>query len=633
MQLKCDNEAQNIKMICKRENVMKKLIRLLMVMALMSLTLYGRELRNPLYQTDINVDIALWTPEQRLIEGRIKDWFYNISAAFYHNGSSLTFLNHFTSKTEPLSALLFGEAAFRAIQAFGTTTSGQLEQFLNPILSFSLVTPFFSYTERGVSFGFGVNKMLGADGIWNCGFRLQLPYRMPKTTQQSPAAVQNTLQSIAKAVFRERVPITSKIPQTLDNIAMVDDSYAYRLDLLASLATTANPPLIPLVNFSAPLSIAQHDMTGSSNPDPYPVHVVQGVLDANGNIVPPPLPFTLNEPAVGSSNNDPAGIADLLFNGVGNFTSVVQTIPGGNTSITNRARFNSTTDYTALANNQAALRSLYLVPTGVGTNQANFGITEEGRYAQDQINKIINSFTLSAIETLEQQGLNFNGQQGAGLGDLTTQFYVSRNLGKISIELNFGVLFPTGAAIENLPGNSPQVVLLFPNGNNKHYEISFGTSTTFNVNRWLLINMNATYNFALRGREFIAAPFAGATIKNLGPTTQAIVSWQFFNSSINFTLTCPFNPRITLNPNIAIYAKRRDHVIPLVVEQKDLFGNIVPLDASVVENRTDSASLTLGATIGYNGDNFSVSVGGSQTIAGKNAPKSAGYNASFAVNF
>ncbi|HSW74074.1 MAG TPA: hypothetical protein VLG71_02870, partial [Candidatus Limnocylindria bacterium] len=355
---------------------MKKQIGLVLVMAITSLALYGRELRNPLYQTDVSVDTALWTPEQRLLETKIKDWFYNVSMAFYHNGSSLTFLNHFTSKTEPLSALLFGEAAFRAIQAFGTTTSGQLQQFLNPILSFSLVTPFFSYTERGVSFGFGVNKMLGADGVWNCGFRLQVPYRMPKTTQQSPAAVQNTLQNITKTVFRERVPITTKTPQTGDNIANVDDAFAYRLDLLASLAETANPPLDPVVQFTPPMRIAQVDVTGMND---YPVRVAVGVPDANGNITPPPLPLTLNQAAVGSFNNDPAGIADLLPNGVGNFTSVIQTIPLGNTTVTSCARFNSTTDYTPLSTNQAALQSLYLVPTGVGSNQANFGISQDGR--------------------------------------------------------------------------------------------------------------------------------------------------------------------------------------------------------------------------------------------------------------
>ncbi|HSW74075.1 MAG TPA: hypothetical protein VLG71_02875, partial [Candidatus Limnocylindria bacterium] len=200
-------------------------------------------------------------------------------------------------------------------------------------------------------------------------------------------------------------------------------------------------------------------------------------------------------------------------------------------------------------------------------------------------------------------------------------------------EGRLGVIFPTGGRIRNEPDNNPKLLLLLPRGANGHFGIRCGAEADWLIRDWCVVKAYGSYVFMLPWNEKVAASFQGATIKNIGPTVTAKVSWHYFLGTLDLCLIHPYNPSLGIDLAYQFYVKSKDRIKFKDTMAVDFLGNAEPLDATVLEQRTNVVSNKLMATLFYQGSYWELFARGARIIAGKNVPRESEVVVGITINF
>ncbi len=562
--------------------------RIQMTKRLMIGALIGASVFGEIGARDIRNELPLWWgPYHWMTIPKDTDDCWNVDTwgAGYYRSAKDMFRNNETTKTENLDAAFFNQEDFVGANAF---PAGEVAP-LNPFLQFSVMSPRVSYSERGAFFGITVDRVFGCDCNWHIGLRATMPYRDIETDLDSCC---DDFESGSLAQVRKIE--NEQVTNIEGGTTTINAAFAYRMDFLASLFQTSNAPAQPLINFFNTsvdsITISNINVSNSNNS---PVNLI----DRSNGTVPPP-PFTLRQPNVNA-------LPFLAANGA----------PIGNNL---RAQFQSGTNYTPFKGSPANLAQWWLVPTGNNISGPNtFGIVAPARAISNNIENFILSFqNNSAIAFFQQEGFDFNTQRTIGVGDLNIELYCHRYWCDFFGELLLGVRAPTGKKI-----NNPKLIFKQPTGNNGHWEPYIGFIAGWEGLDWLHIKADGRYYYAVSGQEKIAATFKGATVKGLGPTVDADISWQWFIGDIDFTFYPRCNPMLGLDLGYQVYIKGKDKVNFTFGQIIDLLGNPATLDSKVAEKRTNIVAHRIRAEIFHQAANAEIFGGWMHTFAGKNAMK------------
>lgn len=586
----------------KRREMNKRLVIILLCMITFCTSpLNAREIRTPL---------PVWRfynhyPLPRPKADDCGCWNFDVWGAGYFRNSDEAFKDFNGFDTEQLSALFFGEPSFVGIQAF---VPGSVSP-INPFLQFAQITPKVCYNETGAFFGINVDRVVGCSGCWHVGARANISFRN----------IKNELVDCCDLVAEENlsdvcVMDNENVLNAVCSPEVITQSYAYRLDFLSSLFLEANPPNERLVQYSATdVRINQVLITnGQLNPANHnPVHVIQ-----RDDGTQPAPPFALVQTSNGACPNV-LSLPDVGSDGSG---------AGGNNQ---RARFIQGTNYLPLGSNIAAQRLLWVVPTA-RDNGGGLELMPDAINIRTAINSITQGINTSVLDFFAAQGISFASQKTQGAGDLLLEFYANRPWACdiLFSELYAGIRFPTGIRVKN-----PGQLLKMPTGNNGHYELYGGTMLGWQGLCWLYGKLSLLGGYVFPRKERVAAPFAGATIKNIGPTIDGKTSWAYFVGDLDFTFVPPCCQRVGFDLGVQLYVKSKDKVKFDVINFIDLIGVLQPLDANVIERRTNVIAEKVKTEAFVQGDCWELFGGFHHVFAGKNASKETDWYLGFVIYF
>ncbi len=544
---------------------------------------FAREIRNPLA-----LQWGYWHYPYPRPKDEESCWNVDAWGAGYFRSAHRAFKNAETLDTEPLDGIFFGSADFFGIDSFAPGTIDPL----NPFLSISLISPRISYDERGAFFGLTIDRTVGCNCDYRIGLRADIPFRDIGVELDSCCAdfEDGDLDSVRR-LENEQVPDENGVLQ------VVQDAFAYRLDFLSALRLTVNPPQEPLVIYNNPNN---NDITMNqirvSDQNGNPINVINR---DDGTV--PTAPFTLRQ----TTNVGGASVNGLPF----------LAADGSGVANNNRARFSQAVNYTPLGANPVNQTRLWVVPTGatVGT----FDILADARDIQTIVEQLVRQFqNTNAVDFFVQNGFDFNTQRTMGPGDMNLEFYLHRDWCNWYGELLLGFRVPTGKRLKD-----PKLVFKQPLGNNGHFEAYTGFIAGWEGREWVHIKGDGRFFYVTPRTEQVAATFAGATVKGLGPTVDARISWLYFVGDLDFTFYPLCNPRVGLDLGYQIYVKGKDRVHFKEEFATDFLGFVQPLDSSVIERRTNVTSHRIRAEIFQQTDNAEIFAGWMHTFAGRNSFK------------
>lgn len=580
---------------------MKRKINVLVpiLMFVASTGLMARELRTP------------WSLERGYMHAPIPRptdcdtrWNYDTWAGALHKESNKAFKDKQTFGTDDsLAGIVFGKNSFIGLDAFAPGTISPA----NPFLAFAHITPRFDYRENSAYFGFAVERAFGCDRQWRAGFRASIPFRSIKVELDSGPCC-DTEESLGDVALKQDERISTAAAPLSPLVQVIQDSFAYRLDFLASLFLTQAgvPPHEPLVKFHNPNNndITINDIRVSDFTQ-NPIHVIQRI-----DGTPPENNFSEYQPVVNA-------LPFVGANGSG---------PGNN----QRARFSQAINYTPLGSNVPAQRQLWIVPTDANDGAGNLEMRADAQSIRSKVEDLLENIQgLSALGFFEDHGVFFNTQHVVGAGDLNTEIYFNREWCNFFFEGSVGVRFPTGVKVKD-PG---KVLTIFSTGNNRHFETKLGILGTWQPQVWFIARADAFWSHAFAQSERVGAPFKGATVKNIGPTINADISWNYFQGHIDANFFVPCNPRVGFMFGYEWYVKTKDHVSLDQSSATDFLGAVQPLDPTVLEMRTKVISHKVRTEMFHQGDYWELFGGWTHVFAGRNAPKETDWHLGFAAYF
>lgn len=554
-------------------------------------SLYAREFRTPLPL------LRHWMHEIKCEKECLRINFW--SGYYQRKASEALVKNKKGSSTVPLSHLLFGASNFEAQEAFAdSSVSAPFDLLLSTPLF-----PRFKYTDRGAVFGLDVGKE-----VMNCvrlGVRLMLPVRSFKMKCTRGPGVGSS--QLGGRHIRDVVTCGER---RFNNDECVDciKTCAYRLDFLSQLPVDCVEPGVKfkIVNYrneqfpTKPITMSNQDVTDNPalNPkDRNPVTVLKqddGCVPTNGLSLP-----------IAEAQSLPA-------------------LPGDGSSVPDggRARFVTNTNYTPLGNDQETQEQFWVVNT---VDTANRKLVDPALILQEHALDVLDSLGAeSAEELLSQCGISFCTEKSSGVGDLDSEYYSQWYWEDESFtELLLGLRLPTGKRQKD-----PGKILLQPLGNNGHVEVRLGTRTYWEPTCWLFLQGNASYSFVLNRKEFVAAPFLGACVKNIGPCIPARIKWGYFLGHLELGVK-PLESydchSLVARVGYEAYVKQRDSVELCQNSKEDCIGALQRLCAKLLERNTDVVAHKLYGEVSYRYDFESVTLGifggGGGVVGGKNTPK------------
>lgn len=538
-----------------------------------------------------------------------KCWFIDVWGAGLHKTANRAFLNKDTTKKESLSGIFFGLDSFTAAQAF---VPGSVSA-VNPLLNVLLITPNFDYRENTAFFGANIETVFGCENQWHVGFRARVPFRDIKVALDSCCELEENATDLY-VIDNERwsCPLCDT-PIPVGQEQTVNDVFAIRLDFASALfqQQSGSAPFIPtpLVQYG----------NGSTNPPPIGNTRIAGV-DVT-NILPALTPIYLIESDGGAQPTPPfalrqepdvAGLPVLPASGAGSGTG-------------SKFVFGTLTNYaTGIGMNSAAQKNFWVAPAINNTiGDIEINLVDDAVEIRTTLNDLLQFHQINnktPVDFLLSQGITFDTQRNNGIGDFDTEFYGRYDgctccLGSWFAEGIFGVRFPTSKRI-----NNPGKLLKVQTGNNHHYEIKLGGFLGWNPVEWFAVKADAWYHWALSSKQRVAAPFKGAMVKNIGPTIDAKVSWQYFVGDVDFTFIIPcIEPLIGFDVGYQAWVKQRDHVKLGVTSATDFFGIVQPLDPTILQARTKRISHTVKVEIFKQTCDWQIFGGWNHTFAGKNS--------------
>lgn len=296
---------------------------------------------------------------------------------------------------------------------------------------------------------------------------------------------------------------------------------------------------------------------------------------------------------------------------------------------------------------QCSLGEIYFGIPDIGSfNYSDWGIflglftskylTPEWRFcAQAQIP--FRSFTMAPDERMRYElrsehdfstiGICFRKQKNIGIGDfdseISMQYHFSDALyGKA----RFGIRLPSAMQIEY-----PEKVFFQSLGNNGHIEVLLGLETGWQPCSWLQFNSDASYSFVTNSIEQVAAPHAGAMVKNIGCGVPTDISWGYFLGHCDCTLIS-FCYDFHLALSYEYYHKIKD-----VISFDPRFVNIFLFDQCLLEKNTAVTAHTIRTELLYSycsqSSTLDFFAGYSIVIAGNNTPRDHGWHFGVQIRF
>ncbi|MGE0206424.1 MAG: hypothetical protein AB7R69_01095 [Candidatus Babeliales bacterium] len=521
-------------------------------------------------------------------------WNVDIWGAGLYRQSNKAFIDKMSFKTDPsLAGIIFGQNSFVGLDAFAAGVTSPV----NPFLAFAQIAPRINYRESSAYFGCYIERQLpwGCDCAWRGGMRITLPFRAIDINLENCCDLEETL---ADVCHRQNERVDGAAIGANPTIQTVDDCFAYRLDFLSSLflQQAGVPPFDPFVEYRRPIAST------------FDVAMDAAVIsDRNDN----PINFIRR-----TDGTLPEGPYCAPFNVV----DAAQFINADGSGGVNNERlrgFNQNIDYTPLSNDKAAQRQLWAVPTVgqvAGTLQ-EFTIAQNIGTAIEQL--VRNLPNAGAIGFFNEHGVDFNTQHNVGLGQMEFEFYANRDWCNWFFEGIVGFHAPTGLKVKD-PG---KIYKIFNTGNNRHWVAKFGGIATYDPNIWCHIKAEAFYSYVAPATERVAAPFTGATVKNIGPAVKASISWNQFVARLDTIWLVPCNPRVGWLLGYEAYFKTKDNVKLKQTTATDFLGNTHTLDPAVLEERTKVYSSKARVEMFHQGSFWELFAGWTHVFAGRNAPK------------
>ncbi|KKT24016.1 MAG: hypothetical protein UW09_C0001G0079 [candidate division TM6 bacterium GW2011_GWF2_43_87] len=546
------------------------------------------------------------------------DWNFVAGAIGYHRAADASYGPCNGRCKVPYVNLLFGKANFRLAEIFQGATVTPADTGNNPFISFATIKPRFEYNESGAIFTADLGSTFDwCDTGYRLGLRAKLPFRDIEVSDTCAAS--DLVGETLKDVWQVRQEDTT-------NPAVTNTVFAGRLDFLTALNRVAipNQTLVDYRNATQNAMLMAGQVVDAAAGNGTPVIAVIGRSDST-------MPMTAT-PAWGAQSA--AIIVPVGANGSGVATDVRGSFINGNNYLTG-----------GLATDPVAQSKLFVVPTLDSANK----VVQGASIIRGAIEVAIQNMDASAMTWMDQVGLRWCNGRSKGVGDLDLEFYLGRNWGcceSLWTDLQFAVRCPTGKDLccrdinccrpNSTSANSCDAcckrLLKLPLGNNKHTELRIGLAGGYDICDWVKFMIDGNYSWALRHKEYIAAPFQGATVKNIGPCIPANIKWGYFvgHADLSFYASDCCGMAI----GYELYHKNCDCVQPCVSTATDLLGRTAQkIDASVARrytNRTaNKAHVNFFTRIG----DCQIAAGWAQVFAGKNVPHDTDWYLNMSVTF
>lgn len=554
----------------------------------------------------------------------------------------------------------------------------------NPFVSISLIRPVFTYTEKGLIAGGHIQRRFDCSN-WRVGARAVLPFKLIRTDRDINCYDLETgsldeLGVNVQQVIDPTIPVPNGTllingrtingpltPATATNAAVnastiatgvtnpnsnTRNVFAYRLDFLTTLRFPGSTQ-DSIVNYANPsqsnhITLVSRDITNT--PPVTPFTVTGASFNANQLVVTPPVDlgtgnpvpsalfdFTLLFPqnatrnvyAIRSTDGTIDNILPYITNSLDNSVDIAQDVApaaglaadGSGGANGARLSFDPGTNYTPLSTNRAAQRQLFVIPNSTGYGE----LLPDAAALKQTIDFIINS-SIAALgpnpvtDFLLSKCINICAptcQRSTGIADLDVDIFAGYDwCDNGYAELYLGVRFPTGKRNKNA-GN----VYYQPTGNNGHYEFKVELDLAWHPCRWFGIHTDIAYSQVFRRTEKRAASFVGATIRNIGPSIDADVSYGYGVFDLDATFFHPENCNLGMALSYQLYAKRKDKVRFCAPMALDLNGTAQLLDPTILENGTNALTNKLRGEVFHRWDYCDLFIGASRVFAGRNAFK------------
>jgi len=232
-----------------------------------------------------------------------------------------------------------------------------------------------------------------------------------------------------------------------------------------------------------------------------------------------------------------------------------------------------------------------------------------------------------------ENGIDLTGySRVVGVGDLAAEVYGGVcNYDNWFADGIFGIQIPTAKRQEHA-----NQIFYKPAGNNGHAVIKLGLDGGWKPRPWFAFEIRPFYFHAFKRHEHRAAPFAGATIVNVGPEFDVNVSWNYFTLQTDFSFFHPHNPDLGFVLGYELFAKGKDHVSTDCCQSTatDLLGRPnQPIDLENLERHTNALSNKVRGEIFYRAHYFEIFGGGSQMVSGRNIMKETEAHIGLAIYF
>jgi hypothetical protein len=495
------------------------------------------------------------------------------------------------SHSQSLATLLFGKQSFALQEAFPNAT---VTNPANPFLALT-VNPQAHFHARGA--------LIGLQARYHCSPRVHLGGRITVPVQEiklenrsATRANPSPLGGATSGAFF----ITDQ--ETVAGIPV--EGFAFRMDMLSRLPADCQVTNYTLVNYSDALlsnNISMVDQDVTSNPilSIYRQNPVFVTLEAAGVTPTPPFAQTL---AVSQA------LPCLSANG----SSLT---PG------NSARFCNGTVYTPLASSPL-LSNLWLMPA---VDTVHGGLATPAAVILDRVENLLSCAGNTAEAVFINGGMNFNSKHHTGLGDARMELFAQYAFNSLFYgEVSTIVLLPT----ETHRFHARDVFDL-PLGNDGHVGLGLGAFLHWDIQKIMSANVYVGHVWVLPAREQVAAPFAGATIKNLGPTIPARISWGYEQVDAWLTINPSWGKSmLAFSLGYQLYHKGTDHLDLYQANAVDFLGVTAPLDRRLLQTGTGVMAHTIWAEVDYHycSRKFTgaITMRFSRVVRGDNAPKQHG---------
>jgi len=619
--------------VTNRRKVMKKTLKSIVLLG----ALYGGslhasfEFRSPLSVQDRGymhwllapVDQAWWY-DQMPSEKKHTDWNIHMWGAAYTRTADKAFFddcdcdhNKITRKTTTLSELFFGQTVFRGENAFAeaTDTTQTLVNNVNPFLAFARISPRFDYNEWGANMGIDFARYVGRDDRYHVGGRFNIPFKLIEIEQDTSCAFEETLGDVVATRI-----VNFDEGDTPDTV-----EYAYRYDFLSSLffdtvtipsGSSATAPVVryntsppaPVVD-AGTIQVTGSYITGTGVDQSNDRPAAYAIKSCSGAIPTPPFKKMPGEVDGGSLPADGAGVNGATY------------------------WFKTGVDYADnLAEDRDAQGTLFLVPRAFDNGE----LTGAAENIYTNITKIIEEDLLvsePASTFFLNNGINLCAHDRiVGVGDFATEVY--GGVGHYDdwfVDGIFGLQLPTGKRQKHV-----NQVFYKPTGNNGHVEIKLEIDGGWKPRPWFAFEIRPAVIHACKREERRAAPFAGATVVNIGPEVEVGVSWTYFVLRTDFSFFHPHNRDLGFSIGYELFAKGHDHVSLDDCERvaTDFLGQVnQPLAACNLERNTNSFSNKLRGQIFYRCNYFEIFGGGTQMVSGRHIMKETEGNIGLTIYF